>query len=422
MSGATRELPRWSALLLTALALAGCGDPPERNERATGARVLLVGLDGLDPRLVDRFVADGTMPNLARLISGGRRARIEVPEPVTSPVIWTTVATGVGPATHGVTDWVVEERPASSLMRRRPAFWNLAAAAHRSVASVCWLASWPADENAGIMVTDRAWPRPAPAAIAPPGALDPARFVPAAPPGALESEMGLPAPGTTHAALRAELVERQLDFRRRDLFCSSVAEHLLSRERFDLLAVYLRSADISGHFFWQYFEPEPFRSLGLEVPEEAVAAGRSVIPRSYALLDAELGRLVERAGFGANVIVVSDHGMRAAVERLKEKPWALRSGTHEPIAELILSGPAFAGSGSPFDARHEDVLPTIWRILDLPIAEDIEGRVLESALADEIRSRPARTVASYPPYRSRMVAGGRDEELLTELRALGYIP
>ena len=76
-----------------------------------------------------------------------------------SPVIWTTMATGLLPAEHGITDFVVAtpggDVPVSSSLRRAPALWNMLSQAGRRVAVLGWWATWPAETVRGVVVTDR---------------------------------------------------------------------------------------------------------------------------------------------------------------------------------------------------------------------------------------------------------------------------
>src|SRR5437879_2280157 len=69
-------------------------------------KVIFLGLDGLDPRLAERFMADGKLPNLSRLKEQGSYARLRTTFPALSPVAWSTFATGVNPAKHNIFDFL----------------------------------------------------------------------------------------------------------------------------------------------------------------------------------------------------------------------------------------------------------------------------------------------------------------------------
>jgi predicted AlkP superfamily phosphohydrolase/phosphomutase len=74
--------------------------------RARVQRLIFLGLDGLDPQLTERFMAEGKLPNLARLRERGSYHRLRTTFPSLSPVAWSTFATGVHPAKHNIFDFL----------------------------------------------------------------------------------------------------------------------------------------------------------------------------------------------------------------------------------------------------------------------------------------------------------------------------
>jgi predicted AlkP superfamily phosphohydrolase/phosphomutase len=69
-------------------------------------KLIFVGLDGLDPKLTERFMAEGKLPNLTRLRESGGYSRLRTTFPSLSPVAWSTFATGVNPAKHNIFDFL----------------------------------------------------------------------------------------------------------------------------------------------------------------------------------------------------------------------------------------------------------------------------------------------------------------------------
>jgi predicted AlkP superfamily phosphohydrolase/phosphomutase len=69
-------------------------------------RTLLIGIDGLDPKVVDKLRADNLLPNLERIIASGGFKPFAVPNPAQSPVVWSSLATGKNPGQHGVFDFI----------------------------------------------------------------------------------------------------------------------------------------------------------------------------------------------------------------------------------------------------------------------------------------------------------------------------
>lgn len=69
-------------------------------------KVLVLGVDGLDPRLTKHFLDEGKMPNFDKLIHSGsarKDLRMLGGMPTITPPMWTSLATGATPATHGIT-------------------------------------------------------------------------------------------------------------------------------------------------------------------------------------------------------------------------------------------------------------------------------------------------------------------------------
>jgi predicted AlkP superfamily phosphohydrolase/phosphomutase len=74
--------------------------------RAKIRKLIFIGFDGLDPRLTERWMSEGKLPNLARLRETGGYGRLRTTYPALSPVAWSTFATGVNPAKHNIFDFL----------------------------------------------------------------------------------------------------------------------------------------------------------------------------------------------------------------------------------------------------------------------------------------------------------------------------
>ncbi|HEX4963642.1 MAG TPA: alkaline phosphatase family protein [Thermoanaerobaculia bacterium] len=261
--------------------------PPE--SATTRHPLLVIGIDGGEWKVIERLWDEGKLPNLKAIAGRGVTATLHTAYN-SSPVIWTTIATGVVPDVHGITDFVVAtpqgDVPISSDLRKVPALWNMLSRAGRRVAVLGWWGSWPAEEVNGVVYTDRAL-------------LDlPARVSPAS---------RLP-------QFLAELRQADADpglfgdgEERRDRVMARAAAHLAG-ERYDLILLYFRSTDVVSHYYWKFFEPEEFS----DVDPRELAANRGQVPRIYEAVDQEVGRILAAAPQTTNVLVVSDHGFHAA--------------------------------------------------------------------------------------------------------------
>ena len=82
--------------------------------RGPAPRVLVIGLDGLEPSIVDAMLAAGELPALASLRARGGYARLATTFPAQTPVAWSSFATGTNPGGHGIFDFIRRD-PATCL-------------------------------------------------------------------------------------------------------------------------------------------------------------------------------------------------------------------------------------------------------------------------------------------------------------------
>jgi predicted AlkP superfamily phosphohydrolase/phosphomutase len=111
-----RRLIQGSALGLTGLALSGFGGGspnsawvsrgPFLRGGKVAHKVIVLGMDGLDPKLVRRFVAEGHLPTFERLMREGYFGELGTTNPPHSPVAWSSFITGTNPGGHGIYDFV----------------------------------------------------------------------------------------------------------------------------------------------------------------------------------------------------------------------------------------------------------------------------------------------------------------------------
>jgi predicted AlkP superfamily phosphohydrolase/phosphomutase len=69
-------------------------------------KAIFLGLDGLDPGLLGRYMSEGLLPNMKRLQEQGGFRKLRTTFPPLSPVAWSTFATGVSPARHNMFDFL----------------------------------------------------------------------------------------------------------------------------------------------------------------------------------------------------------------------------------------------------------------------------------------------------------------------------
>lgn len=75
--------------------------------RASAAkRVVVLGVDGLDPVLLRHFIDEGKLPNFQKMIASGDFKPLQTSMPPLSPIAWSTFITGMDPGGHGIYDFI----------------------------------------------------------------------------------------------------------------------------------------------------------------------------------------------------------------------------------------------------------------------------------------------------------------------------
>jgi predicted AlkP superfamily phosphohydrolase/phosphomutase len=159
-----KDLPR--VLLLCSLAgLSGCSDDPVVPAASGGGRMIVLGVDGMDPELLNELLAEGELPNVQRLIDAGGFRVLGTSNPPQSPVAWSNLITGLNPGGHGLFDFLAFDRsnlrPYLSASAVRPASrgpleigdWRIPLGSDETVLLRKGTAFWELLENSGVDVT-----------------------------------------------------------------------------------------------------------------------------------------------------------------------------------------------------------------------------------------------------------------------------
>jgi predicted AlkP superfamily phosphohydrolase/phosphomutase len=80
------------------------------SKNARARRVIIVGLDGLDPLLTEKYMGQGKLPNLSQLAKDGSYKVLTTTCPSISPVAWSTFQTGVNPGAHSIFDFLTRDK------------------------------------------------------------------------------------------------------------------------------------------------------------------------------------------------------------------------------------------------------------------------------------------------------------------------
>jgi predicted AlkP superfamily phosphohydrolase/phosphomutase len=77
-----------------------------RVSRSVGKKVIVIGIDGMDPLLAESMMTEGLLPNFAKLRASGAFSPLGTSIPPQSPVAWANFINGAGPGSHGIFDFV----------------------------------------------------------------------------------------------------------------------------------------------------------------------------------------------------------------------------------------------------------------------------------------------------------------------------
>ncbi len=434
----TRRLP---FLLLLIFLACGRSDP--------GGRVLVLGLDGLDPQTLDLLMSEGKMPNFAKLRQEGAYGRLMSQKPLLSPIIWTTIATGKGAEEHGIGHFVAtasdtgEQIPASSELRRVKAIWNIASEAEKTVATVGWWATWPPEEVNGSVVSDHTayhflFEDGLAAGTPDAGDQDEQKTYPIE---LLEriSPM-LRRPGDLSAeelALFVDVDEQEL--KRPFDFSDDLAHfrwalataksyrdiglELWNQDRPDLALVYVEGTDSTSHLFGHLFRAE---GLGGELLEQQKKFGRTV-EEIYFFADRLLGEYLDAMDDRTTLVVLSDHGFELG--KLHDDPSKTRDlrrvseRFHRIEGILYLYGHRVKEHARIDRASILDIAPTVLALLGVPPGRDMPGRVLNEAFDTELGAERVATWegagGSGPATRTADATVSKAQ--LEHLKSLGYL-
>ncbi len=402
-------------------------------------KVLLIGWDAADWKVIHPLMDAGKMPHLQRLVERGAMGRCATLHPPLSPMLWTSIATGKRPFKHGIHGFAEPTpdgrgvRPITNLSRTTKTVWNiLNQNDYRSIV-IGWWPSHPAEPINGVMVSDQfhkasgpmdqGWPI-LPDTIHPPElqqALAECRMHP----------QELLGPMMAAFVPHAEKVDQAKDRRFSNLGktiaeCVSIhsaATWLVDHQSWDFFAVYYDAIDHFCHGFMKYHPPRQEW-----VNEDDFERYSQVVSTAYQFHDQMLGTLLSKVPGDTTVILMSDHGFHPDHLRPSAIPDfpAGPAFEHSPYGIFVIAGPGIKRDEPLFGVSVLDLTPTVLALYDLPVGEDMDGDVLTSAFEDppEIRTIPSwddvpGNDGRHPPHtRLDLVAAAL---AMQQLVALGYV-
>ena len=406
-------------------------------------RLLLVGWDSADWKLIHPLLDENKLPGVAGIVSNGVSGNLTTLEPQLSPMLWTSIATGKMAYHHGVYGFTEVDPisgrivPVSAATRKCKTVWEMLGERGLKSHVVGWFATQGERDLNGCMVSNMYghlkgtlpdqdpadWEKPMPGTYWPEdlaGKLDELRvstheidpnevlrlFVPEAPHIDQSRDRRL-------WPLLEKLAEAWSTH--------SAATWLMEMEPdWDFFTVYYRALDEIKHLFMHYHPP---RMDG--ITQRDFELFQHVVTATYRAHDMMLQRLIALAGEDTAVVLISDHGFHSDHLRPKFTPRVPAGITvwHRPQGVFAASGAAFAKDALIHGARLLDVTPTILHYFGLPVGADMEGRVLAEAFAEKrpIEFVPTWENADGTRQKRSSLSEADSKALLDQFVALGYI-
>lgn len=441
--------------------------------RPLAKKWMMIGWDGADWDIILPLLAEGRLPHLASLMENGVYGGLRSFRPSISPAIWTTVATGKSPAEHGIERFYnkrprlerwwyrlqhwgrLERKLYSNADRRVRALWNILSDRQRKVMVVGYHNTFPVEEVNGLMVSNYlvqdsigelmqmrsdggsdstfalslVYPQDQLQRI-----LDIQSEVTAAAPQALRPFLTLDDRGYQQFLRQSRTLDREGDQRpyflmrafTYDTVVAEIAERLYPEIDPDMFFVHFQGLDWAAHYFLYFHQPELYRDMpwSPEVRQELDAhlvTYRHVVNSFYEYMDTWLGRFLALKDPTTGVILLSDHGFEN-----DDDPQVPGYHDEAPGGLLVMSGPGLRRGQGIEGATVYDILPTLMASMELPVADDRKGRVLQEVFCPEAwETSHQTTVASYETGERYLPEVAKPPELnrdlLDQLESLGYL-
>lgn len=411
-----RDVPNWRkygigialsiAAILAVLPLSLSQNDSENEDRpvavlTTPDRWLVVGIDGLSLEVLKRLSESGNVPYLQKQFEGNGPAILLTSETVVPPVSWTTIATGVSPAEHGIlmpeirrwrglSSWMQvtpfqlavrsiaadtglgQRQPVSGYLRKTKTFWEILSDHGIRTGVVNWWGSWPARPTRGWNVSERYLYKKLSNEKPEDETYPPALFDKFPRPTEIKSITG----------------------QDMDRFYMKVFQQQLHDDPVRVAAIYLPGLDILNHEFFEKKQIDPFAYTELY--------------RSHLQwLDDQI-RKIDTDNPDYQLMVIFYRG---------------RSLPHQQSGLLLRHNDVRLPSAVSFSELQ--ITPLLLHSCGLPVSRTMDPGLIRTLYSDSVLSKnPIRLINSYRKKTESLEARRADDfnELLVEqMRSLGYL-
>jgi hypothetical protein len=289
----------------------------------------MYGIDGATWRIIDPLFQKGKLPNLQKLVRTGSSGVLKSLEPMVSPTIWTSIASGKLPEKHGVWDFVVASKNV-----RCKRIWDMATERGVRVGLCGYMVTWPPPEINGFVI---------PGSFSRGVETHPVDLQPIRELDIMQRSehkktlkmllrlawqcyrLGVRPRSFLTATKILTQIKRSPDFLTKFFatrkvgaqFYTDVFVRQVQEFNTQLSICVNMLIDATSHNYWKFMEPERFS----EVKPEEVAKFRHTIDAAYESADAALGYVMDKlVDQNTVVVVLSDHGFQSVPEAQGRRP------------------------------------------------------------------------------------------------------
>lgn len=366
----------------------------EGNAQVSTAPLVVLGWDAADLDQLIPLVNAGRMPNVSRLLQTGRVCELRSEAPTLSPIVWTTIATGVGPLTHGVLGFTEPtaqgaQRPVTVASREVSAIWNRLAASGYVCHSIGFYASHPAEPTGGVSISNLFYD-----AVAEQSSVNAAEAVyidtryqtlvassalaqlVTRPEGLSDEVLSelMALPDLPELSVPIGLKEELRRDLAKTLSLHAIACELAETPGWNCLMLLLDGIDTIGHRFGKFHR----RNTSAFDSTSDVALAQ-VIDRTYEIHDRLLGDLLQRCPPETNLLLISDHGLNLGASRpeitdAQRQGWSLAGPEfeerwHQIDGLALVHGRDLVGSAPPL-VTIRDIAPAVLNYFNISAPPD----------------------------------------------------
>ena len=279
-------------------------------------KILVIGLDGITFNFIDPLIAQGRLPNLAKLMAQGVRSPLETIFPPITSAAWTSFITGKNPGKHGIFEFIqrrqgqTRETAANSTQRSGKALWDLFSEQQLPVISTNFPITYPPTPVKGLMISDFMTPRGRRDITHPPELL-----------AEIEAKFGSYMLYMTQTYARGN-VENVINELFEELeYKSKVNCYLLQKYDWNFFVTHIWGTDRCQHELWHIWDA----SHPKHDPEEA-RLYKDRIFSYWEAVDKATGEMIAAAGSDAAIFIASDHGFGPAYKYCAFNIWLMQEG------------------------------------------------------------------------------------------------